>query len=148
MRNTRPILLVEDDEGYRMMALRAFHSFGIGHLLLTAENGKEAMELLRNNPVEMPALVLLSLNNPRPDGIRFLREMKSDEMLRAIPVIVLTTSNESADKRECFQLGVAGYIVKPRDHRGFEEVLAVMDWYWTVSELPDLHCTEPGGVER
>lgn len=137
MKNARPILLVEDDEIDRMMVRRAFRAFGIANPLLTAGDGEEALELLRSGGEELPALILLDLNMPRMNGIEFLHAVKSDEALRAIPVVILTTSNEPVDKRKCFRCSVAGYLVKPADHRRFEEMIGTIDRYWTLSDLPD-----------
>lgn len=138
MRSARPILLVEDDEIDRMMVRRAFHAFGIDNPLLTAGDGEEALKLLRGGMSEKPALILLDLNMPRMNGVEFLQAVKSHDTLRMIPVVVLTTSSEPKDKRECFRLSVAGYLVKPADHRLFEEMIGTIDRYWTASELPDL----------
>ena len=74
---------------------------------------------------------------PRMDGIEFLRIVKNDENLRKIPVVVLTTSVEEQDKVESFNLGVAGYMVKPMDYGQFVEVVKTIHLYWTLSELAE-----------
>ena len=73
---------------------------------------------------------------PRMNGIEFLRVVKQDETLKRIPVVVLTTSTEEQDKLDSFDLGVAGYMVKPVDYQQFVEVIKTIDLYWTLSELP------------
>ena len=80
---------------------------------------------------------MLDINMPVMNGIEFLHVVKNDETLKPIPVIVLTTSEEETDRIESFQLGVAGYIVKPVDFHSFVEAIRVLDLYWTLSELPN-----------
>ena len=71
------------------------------------------------------------------NGIEFLKIAKKDESLKKIPVVVLTTSKEDQDKVDSFNLGVAGYMVKPVDYRKFVEVVKTIDLYWSLSERPD-----------
>ncbi|WP_363319696.1 response regulator [Microcoleus sp. PH2017_02_FOX_O_A] len=73
---------------------------------------------------------------PRMNGIEFLRELRLDEKLKSIPVIVLTTSNEDRDKVEAYNLNVAGYILKPVTFSNFVEVMATLNKYWMLSEIP------------
>lgn len=136
------ILLVEDDEVDVMNVRRAFKKNNIANPLYLAANGLEALAILRGQakiePV-MPSarrLVLLDLNMPRMNGIEFLRELRLDENLRSIPVIVLTTSNEDRDKVEAYNLNVAGYILKPVTFSNFVEVMATLNKYWMLSEIP------------
>ena len=92
---------------------------------------------VRNANNENPSIILLDLNMPKMNGIEFLKVMKNDESLKRIPVIVLTTSQEEQDKIESFDLGVAGYMIKPVDYLQFVETMRTIDLYWTLSELPD-----------
>lgn len=71
------------------------------------------------------------------NGIEFLKVLKSDESLRKIPVVVLTTSSDERDRVNSFDLGVAGYMIKPVDYIQFVEVVRTINLYWTISELPD-----------
>lgn len=134
------ILLVEDDEVDVMNVKRAFKKNNITNPLYLATNGLEALVMLRGNGT--PAiprerrLILLDLNMPKMNGIEFLRELRSDQNLRAIPVIVLTTSNEDRDKVEAYNLNVAGYILKPVTFSNFVEAMATLNKYWTLSEMP------------
>ncbi len=91
---------------------------------------------LRAPENESPCIILLDLNMPRMNGIEFLRVAKQDETLKRIPVVVLTTSGEEQDKVDSFDLGVAGYMIKPVDYQQFVEVMRTIDLYWTLSELP------------
>ncbi|MFS8117200.1 MAG: response regulator [Microcoleus sp.] len=136
------ILLVEDDEVDVMNVQRAFKKSNILNPLYMAANGLEALAVLRQeNEIEpaMPQsrrLILLDLNMPKMNGIEFLRELRQDESLRSIPVIVLTTSNEDRDKVEAYNLNVAGYILKPVTFSNFVEVMATLNRYWMLSEIP------------
>ncbi|HEY9670871.1 MAG TPA: response regulator [Waterburya sp.] len=135
------VLLVDDDEVDVMTVKRAFKKNNITHPLYVASNGLEALQLLSGNtlPKLLPQgrrLILLDLNMPKMNGIEFLRELRADPALRAIPVIVLTTSNEDKDKVEAYNLNVAGYIIKPVTFSKFVEAIATLNKYWTLTELP------------
>lgn len=136
------ILLVEDDEVDVMNVRRAFKKNNIVNPLYIAANGLEALAILRQESKIDPAmpqarrLILLDLNMPRMNGIEFLRELRLDEKLKSIPVIVLTTSNEDRDKVEAYNLNVAGYILKPVTFSNFVEVMATLNKYWMLSEIP------------
>jgi len=137
MRNSKSILLVEDDNVDAMTVKRAFKDLKVLNPLVITTNGEEALQYLRNESNEKPCVTLLDLNMPKMDGIEFLKVVKADETLRKIPVVVLTTSKEESDIVESFNLGVAGYIVKPVDYKRFVEAIRAIDLYWTLSELPD-----------
>lgn len=134
------VLLVDDDEVDVMTVKRAFKKNNISHQLITASNGVEALQILRDDPSfpnfpEANRLILLDLNMPRMSGIEFLNEMRTDSALKPIPVIVLTTSNEDKDKVEAYNLNVAGYILKPVTFDKFVETVATLNDYWTLNEL-------------
>ena len=136
MRCTKPILLVEDDRVDAMTVQRALKEINVTNQLHIAGDGEEALALLRNSENENPCIILLDLNMPRMNGLEFLTVAKQDEALKRIPVIVLTTSTEEQDKVNSFNLGVAGYMIKPVDYQQFVEVVRTIDLYWTLSELP------------
>jgi len=136
MRSRNSILLVEDDTVDIKTVQRALKEIHVSNRLEIARNGEEALSYLRNEDNEKPCIILLDLNMPRMNGIEFLKIAKNDEVLKMIPVIVLTTSKEEQDKVESFKLGVAGYMVKPVDYQQFVEVIRTIDVYWTLSELP------------
>jgi CheY-like chemotaxis protein len=137
MRNSKPILLVEDDSVDVMMVKRALKDLNVTNLLVHTPNGKEAFEYLTGEGNERPCIILLDLNMPRMNGIELLKIIKADDVLKKIPVVVLTTSRDTEDKFETFGLGAAGYIVKPADYKKFVEAMRTIDIYWTLSELPD-----------
>jgi CheY-like chemotaxis protein len=131
------ILLVDDDEVDVMTVRRAFHKANITNQIYVAGNGLEALALLRDGTVPVQRrLVLLDLNMPRMNGIEFLRELRKDPQLQATTVVVLTTSNEDRDRVEAYQLNVAGYLLKPVTFHTFAEVMATLNKYWTLMEMP------------
>ena len=136
MRSTKPILLVEDDRVDVMTIKRALKEIRVTNRLDIAGDGMEALEFLRDPENEMPCIILLDLDMPRMNGVEFLEMVKQDEILKKIPVVVLTTSTEEQDKVDSFSLGVAGYMVKPVDYGQLVEVARAIDLYWTLSELP------------
>jgi len=133
----KPILLVEDDRVDAMTVERALKDLKATNELVHRVNGEEALEYLRNESNKKPCVILLDLNMPKMNGVEFLKVAKADEALKKIPVIVLTTSEEEQDVVESFNLGVAGYIVKPTDYKKFVEAIRTIDLYWTLSELPN-----------
>lgn len=135
MKEKRAVLLVEDDIVDQMTVKRAFKEVKIANRLDMAGNGLEALDLLRGDG-PLPCMILLDLNMPKMNGIEFLKELRRDEKLKGLPVIVLTTSKEESDKIESFNLNVAGYILKPVDYHQFVEVIRTIDLYWTLSEAP------------
>lgn len=133
MRTERPILLVEDDQIDIMTVQRALRELTVPNTLITAENGEEAIRSLQDDNTK-PGLILLDLNMPVMNGIEFLKLIKSDAKLKCIPVVVLTTSTEQCDKYDSYELGIAGYMVKPVDYRKFVDLMRTIDTYWTLSE--------------
>jgi len=136
MRNSKPILLVEDDNVDVMTVKRALKDLNIKNRLDSTANGEEALEYLKNNSNSKPCIILLDLNMPKMNGIEFLTIVKADEAFKKIPVVVLTTSNQQQDIVESFKLSVAGYIVKSVDYAEFTEAISTINLYWTLSKLP------------
>jgi CheY-like chemotaxis protein len=131
------ILLVEDDELDVMNVQRAFKKNNIANPLHTAANGLEALEKLRGDAMPKDRrLILLDLNMPKMGGIEFLKELRADPELKATTVVVLTTSDEERDKVKAYDLNVAGYILKPVTLAAFIEIMATLNKYWSVNELP------------
>ena len=137
MRNTRPILLVEDDSVDAMTVKRSLHDLGAKTMLVRSTNGEEALEYLRDPANEMPCIILLDLNMPKMNGIEFLKVIKADDVLKKIPVVVLTTSKEDCDVVDSFELSVAGYMIKPVDYKQFLESMKTLHSYWSLSRLPE-----------
>jgi CheY-like chemotaxis protein len=129
-------MLVEDDAVDAMTVRRALKELDVKIPLACVENGEQALEYLRQSGQVLPCIILLDLNMPVMGGIEFLQVVKHDAVLKRIPVVVLTTSNEQEDKVASFDLGVAGYIRKPIDYRQFVDAVRAIDTYWSISELP------------
>jgi CheY-like chemotaxis protein len=136
MQKSRPILLVEDDSVDSMTVERAFRDLKITNTLVCTVNGEEALEYLYGETKNNPCMILLDLNMPKMDGFEFLTIIKGDGVLKRIPVVVLTTSRETREVQESFELGAVGYMVKPVDYKKFVETIRVIDLYWTLSQLP------------
>lgn len=136
------ILLVEDDEIDVMNVRRAFKKSNITNPLYIANNGLEALEMLRGKDGQPPAipsdrrLILLDLNMPKMGGIEFLHELRDDPNLRLTPVVVLTTSNQDQDRVEAYNLNVAGYLLKPVTFTTFAELMVALNKYWALCEMP------------
>jgi CheY-like chemotaxis protein len=131
------ILLVDDDKIDVMNVRRAFERNNIANPMFVAHNGLEALELLRGGIVPpRNRLVLLDINMPRMNGIEFLRELRADVDLQSTCVVVLTTSNEERDKVDAYRLNVAGYLLKPVTFASFVDLMAALDKYWSLVEMP------------
>jgi CheY-like chemotaxis protein len=135
------ILLVEDDEVDVMKVQRAFEAGNITSPLYIAGNGLQALEMLRGKPGQPTVvppdrrLILLDLNMPQMNGLRFLQELRADETLKHIPVVIFAASNEESDKIETYGLNVAGYIHKPTQFEEFVELLVAINNYWTLCQM-------------
>jgi CheY-like chemotaxis protein len=139
------ILIAEDDSEDQMLTQEAFAHSRLTNPVYFVENGEELMDYLRNangyeNPeaYPRPGLILLDLNMPRKDGREALREIKSDQQLRHIPVVVLTTSKAEEDIIRSYQLGVNSFITKPVRFDALVEVVQTLGKYWfQIVELPE-----------
>lgn len=135
------ILLVEDDEVDIMNVKRAFSKNKITNPLYVANNGLQALDMLRGSngePAAIPGtrrLILLDINMPKMNGIEFLGELRRDPQLASTPVVVLTTSGEDQDRIEAYKFNVAGYILKPVTFGNFADVMAALNKYWTLCEI-------------
>lgn len=135
MKNNNPVLLVEDDLVDAMTVNRSFTELNITNQVEHCVNGVEALARLQEMKVK-PCLILLDINMPKMNGIEFLERVKKMDDLKSIPVVVLTTSNDDRDKMESYNLGVAGYMLKPVDYQQFVQIMRNINVYWTLSELP------------
>jgi len=136
MRNSKPILLVEDDDVDALTTKKALREINVVNDIVHTIDGEEAIAYLKNGKPK-PCVILLDLNMPKMNGFEFLRIVKADENLKKIPVIVLTTSDTDQNIIESYELGVAGYITKPVDYKQFVEAIRTVDIYWTLSRLPE-----------
>lgn len=137
MHNNRCILLVEDDEVDAMSVKRALKDLNVTNTLYHVESGENALEYLKSEKNERPAIILLDINMPGMNGLELLRILKQDTELKHIPIIILTTSRIEGERYESFSIGAAGFMVKPVEYRQFVEVIRAINLYWTISELPE-----------
>ena len=132
---TRRLLIVEDDPcDARLMQLAIVRN-GFATEMSSAADGREAMRCLRREGARWagavhPDLILLDLKMPGQGGLEFLAAIKQDETLRAIPVVVVTTSLLEADVRRAYELGAAGYVQKPAVLREFIAIVRILGDYW------------------
>jgi CheY-like chemotaxis protein len=139
--NVIDVLLVEDDPGDALMTEEAFEHHKIRNKLHLVRDGVEALQFLRREgeyaDAPRPGLILLDLNLPRMDGREVLAEIKADEELRSIPVVVLTTSEAEEDVLRSYSLYANAYVTKPVDFERFIEVVRqIDDFFVTVVKLP------------
>ena len=128
------ILLIEDDVIEVMKFNRTIGSLNLSHKVIEANNGEDALKILENK-TNRPDIILVDLNMPKINGIEFLNILKSDNVLRYIPAIVLTTSSNMKDLRECYEAGVAGYLLKPLKYEDYVSRIEKLLAYWSINEL-------------
>jgi two-component system response regulator len=133
----QPILIVEDSPEDYEATVRAFKKSGLFNPIIRCQTGDECLDyLFRRGEYEdigkspRPGIILLDLNLPGTDGREVLSVIKSNDQLKAIPVIVLTTSNDEKDIESCYSDGANSYIRKPVDLFGFVEAIAKLKDYW------------------
>lgn len=136
MNSLRPVLLVEDDAVDVMTVKRCFKQLRISNQLVVAANGEEALLLLSQSKLFIPCIILLDINMPKMNGLELLHHLKTVANLQRTPVVMLTSSKEETDVAKCFELGVAGYMVKPVEYHHFVEIIELLCAYWSKSELP------------
>ena len=145
----KSILLVEDDLQDVQLMLAALEQHHLADRVFVVHDGAEALDYLcyrgefahrtRSNPV----LVLLDLKMPKVNGLEVLKAIKADVLLQAIPVVVLSSSRESADVSECYRYGVNGYVVKAVDYQGFMTSVRQIGAFWGKLNEPP-----PRAVDR
>ena len=148
MEKKRPIviLIAEDDAEDRMLIQEALDESRLKNNIQFVENGEELMDYLLNRDkfvdrqkFPSPGLILLDLNMPRKDGREALKEIKADETLRLLPVVVLTTSKAEEDVLKTYDLGVSSYISKPVTFSALVDVMKTLSKYWfEIVELPKI----------
>jgi two-component system response regulator len=133
------ILLVEDNMHDAEMTIMALTRNKVTNKIVHLKNGAMALEFVfgagqfkGRNINQKPKVILLDLKMPKVDGIEVLEKIKSSEITRVIPVVVLTSSKEDPDIKKCYSLGVNSYIVKPVDFDGFQKAVSDLGFYWTL----------------
>ena len=143
------ILMVEDDPNDVELTLTALAEYNLANEVVVTRDGAEALDYLycRGNfsarATDNPAVLLLDLKLPKVDGLQVLRQIKSDEKLRTIPVVVLTSSREERDMVDSYRLGVNAYVVKPVDFHEFVNAIKELGIFWAIINEPP-----PGSISK
>ncbi|MEZ9057261.1 response regulator [Vibrio pelagius] len=133
---TVSILLVEDDDIDAIGIQRSLKSFNLLNPIHRARDGLEALEVLKNDAIARPFIVLLDLNMPRMNGMEFLSAIRSDSNLSDIVVFVLTTSQLDEEISAAYKKNIAGYIVKSSSNQDYKQLIRFLESYWNIVELP------------
>jgi CheY-like chemotaxis protein len=143
------ILIVEDDPNDVELTLTALEEYNLANEVVVTRDGEEALDYLycrgnfKTRSNGNPAVLLLDLKLPKRDGLEVLQQIKSDENLKVIPVVVLTSSHEEKDVVASYKLGVNAYVVKPVDFHEFVNAVKELGIFWAViNESP------PGSVKK
>ncbi len=143
------ILLVEDDPKDVQLTLEALSEYNLANDVVVARDGEEALDYLyRSGKFETfangnPAAILLDLKLPKVNGLEVLGRIRTDEKLKMIPVIVLTSSRQEEDLAKCYELGVNAYVVKPVDFHEFINAVKELGVFWGLINEPP-----PGSVRK
>ena len=143
------ILLVEDNDRDVELTLAALEEYNLANEVVVAHDGAEALDYLNqrgrfaDHPNGLPVVVLLDLKMPKVDGLEVLRTMRSDERLKFIPVVMITSSREEQDLVQSYKLGVNAYVVKPVDFQKFIESIRQLGFFWAIINEPP-----PGILKR
>lgn len=140
MENTEiEILLVEDNRSDAELTIRALTKGKIANNIVHLQNGALAIDFLYGqneytdrNIDKKPKIILLDLKMPKVDGLEVLKTIKSHELTRKIPVIILTSSKENPDIEKAYSLGANSYIVKPVEFEGFAKAISELGFYWLL----------------
>jgi len=143
------ILMVEDDPRDVELTLTALDEHNLVNEVVVARDGKEALDYLHcrgkyaGRPGENPAVILLDLKLPKVNGMEVLEQIRADERLRMIPVVVLTSSHEDKDMLASYRLGVNAYVVKPVEFHEFVNAVKELGMFWAIINQPP-----PGSVKK
>ena len=143
------ILLVEDDPRDVELTMTALEDYNLTNEVVVVHDGEEALDYLycrgkfESRINQNPAVMLLDLKLPKIDGLEVLEKVKSDEKLRMIPVVVLTSSREERDMVASYKLGVNAYVVKPVDFHEFVNAIKELGVFWAIINEPP-----PGSVGK
>jgi DNA-binding response OmpR family regulator len=143
------ILMVEDDPKDVELTLTALDDYKLANEVVVTRDGEEALDYLycrgkfKTRSSDNPAVLLLDLKLPKVDGLEVLQQMKSDDKLKMIPVVVLTSSHEERDMVTSYKLGVNAYVVKPVDFHEFVNAVRELGVFWALINEPP-----PGSIRR
>ena len=143
------ILMAEDSARDVELTLAALEEHNLANEVVVAHDGAEALDYLyhrgrfASHPNGLPVVVLLDLKMPKVDGLEVLRQIRGDEQLKHLPVVMITSSREEQDLIRSYQLGVNAYVVKPVDFHQFVESIRQVGFFWAIINEPP-----PGSVKR
>jgi CheY-like chemotaxis protein len=130
------ILLAEDDPGHARLIEKNLRRSNIMNKIVTVGDGQQAVDYLFSDDCPWPLLVLLDLNMPVLDGYQVLERIKADERMRRIPVVILTTTDDSREVSRCYDLGCNVYMTKPVDYSQFSEAIRKLGLFLSVVTMP------------
>jgi two-component system response regulator len=143
MAETQTILLVEDDPDDRDLTIRSLRSNHLRNRIVVAADGEEALDYLfcrgryaDRDPGDLPQVVLLDLKLPKVDGLEVLKQIRADERTRYLPVVILTSSTEEADRLEGYRNGCNSYVTKPVKFEEFAKAVHHLGMYWLLLNKP------------
>ena len=138
------ILLVEDNPDHAELTLRALKDGNVVNAVFWVKDGAEALDFLEQrgpyadpDTAPRPGLILLDINLPKMDGHEVLRRIKTNEVLRTIPVVMLTTSARDDEVSRCYRSGANSYVCKPMRFTDFIEQVRIVKLYWLLTSLPE-----------
>jgi CheY-like chemotaxis protein len=131
------ILLVEDDPGHARLIEKNLRRANITNEIVKATDGQQAVDYLFSNDRALSLLVLLDLNLPVLDGYQVLKRIKADERTKRIPVIILTTTDDTREVARCYELGCNVYVTKPVDYEQFSDAIRKLGLFMAVLMIPD-----------
>lgn len=129
-------MLIENDPASAKNIMCALEATDLKSPLVHSNTGEDALNYLKSQNNKKPWLILLGLNSNGSDGLNLLKIIKIDDRLRIIPVVIIADSSEDQNITQGFELGVAGYVVKPQDISQIPSTIRTIMEYWTLSELP------------
>tara|TARA_Y100000310_G_C20693897_1_gene824145 strand:- start:3777 stop:4199 length:423 start_codon:yes stop_codon:yes gene_type:complete len=139
MSNTINVYIVEDQPADMCMILEALSENGIEMNVLTASDGKEALDFLLSNQPFVPSLIILDLNLPKVTGQEVLKRIRKDDRVSRIPVIILTSLDEEKYINEMYDSCVNGYMIKPDDYFGYKDKMKYLkDFWFKAAKLPPI----------
>jgi CheY-like chemotaxis protein len=138
--NTPTILIVDDDEGHAILIRENLEAAGLNNAIQHFRDGQAVLDFFARRPkgAHESFLVLLDIRMPKVDGIEVLRRLKSDPALSKLPVIMLTTTDDSREVERCYELGCSVYIQKPVDYDRFAEAIRRLGLFVTLVLLPEV----------
>jgi CheY-like chemotaxis protein len=131
------ILLVEDDPGHARLIEKNLRRANITNEIVNVTDGQQAVDYLFSNDRALSLLVLLDLNLPVLDGYQVLKRIKADERTKRIPVIILTTTDDTREVARCYELGCNVYVTKPVDYEQFSDAIRKLGLFMAVLMIPD-----------